>query len=167
LGVKAVNFTISHQNENGSWYYWATPDRLLYSIDNYHTGFVLECLNVCRRALAGEFKYVSELRRGLEFYADNLFLGDGTPKMYNAAARGIYPIDVHSCAQGIITFCELADFEPRYLNTAEKIAGWTISNMQDKEGYFYYRIYKNWKTDKTAYIRWGQGWMLRALSYLV
>jgi len=164
LGVKAMNFTLSHQNDDGSWYYWAPPDKMLYRIDNYHTGFVLECLNVCRRALGGEFKHASELRKGLEFYADNLFLGDGTPKMCHDR---VYPVDVHSCAQGIITFCELADFEPKYLNMAEKVARWTISNMQDNEGYFYYRIYKNWKTDKTAYIRWGQAWMLRALSYLV
>jgi len=164
LGVKASNFTISHQNEDGSWYYWAPPDKLLYNIDNYHTGFVLECLNVCRRALGEEFKYVSKLRKGLEFYAHNLFLDDGTPKINH---NRIYPIDIHSCAQGIITFCELADFEPKYLNMAKKVARWTISNMQDKEGYFYYRIYRKWKTDKTAYIRWGQAWMLRALSYLV
>lgn len=164
LGVKALNFTVNRQNEDGSWYYWAPPDKLLYNIDNYHTGFVLECLNVCRRALGEEFKYVSKLRKGLEFYADNLFLDDGTPKINR---NRIYPIDIHSCAQGIITFCELADFEPKYLNMAEKVARWTISNMQDKEGYFYYRIYRKWKTDKTAYIRWGQAWMLRALSYLV
>jgi len=106
---------------------------------------------------------VSELRKGLEFYADNLFLDDGTPKMLNDR---IYPIDIHSCAQAIITFCELADFEPKYLNMAKKVARWTISNMQDNKGYFYYRIYKNGKKDKTAYIRWGQAWMLRAISYL-
>jgi len=38
--------------------------------------------------------------------------------------------------------------------------------MQDKEGYFYYRIYKNNYVNKMPYIRWGQAWMLRALSYL-
>lgn len=164
LGIRALNFTVNRQNEDGSWYYWAPPDKLRYNIDNYHTGFVLECLNVCRRVLGREFKYGGELRKGLEFYADNLFLDNGTPKMNHDR---VYPIDVHSCAQGIITFCELADFEPKYLNMAEEVARWTISNMQDKEGYFYYRIYKNGKKDKTAYIRWGEAWMLRALSYLV
>jgi len=37
--------------------------------------------------------------------------------------------------------------------------------MQDENGYFYYRIYKNY-VDRTPYIRWGQAWMLRGLSYL-
>lgn len=68
----------------------------------------------------------------------------------------VYLIDTQSCTQGIITFCELADFEPKYLDMVGKIARWTISKMQDKEGYFYYRIYKNGKTDKTAYIRWDK-----------
>lgn len=164
LGVKAVNFSVRHQNEDGSWYYWAPPDRLLYSIDNYHTGFILESLNISRRVLRREFQHVSELRKGMKFYADNLFLDNGRPKMLHDS---VYPIDVHSCAQGIITFCELADFEPKFLNQAHKVAEWTINNMQDKEGHFYYRIYKHGNIDKTPYIRWGQAWMLRALSYLV
>lgn len=161
--LKAVNFTVSHQNEDGSWYYWAPPDKLAYRIDNYHTGFVLECLNIVRRELSDEFKYEGELRAGLKFYKESLFLDDGTPKMTD---KRVYPIDIHSCAQGIITFCELADFEPEYLSMAEKVARWTIKHMQDEEGYFYYRIYRYF-VDKTPYIRWGQAWMLRALSCLL
>jgi len=102
-----------------------------------------------------------ELNRGLEYFAHNLFLEDGLPKLRD---NSIYPVDIHSCAQGIITFCELADFEPKYLKLAEKVAKWTINNMQDREGFFYYRIYKKGKVDKTPYIRWGQAWMLYALS---
>ena len=161
MGIKAINFTMSHQNKDGSWYYWATPDKLIYNIDNYHTGFVLECLNICRRSLKEEYEYEEELRKGLKFYANNLFLNDGTPKIRH---NSIYPIDIHSCSQGIITFYELADLEPKYLNMTKKIADWSIKNMQDKKGYFYYRIYKN-RVDKTPYIRWGKAWMLRALRY--
>ena len=163
IGIKAINFTVSYQNDDGSWYYWAPPDKLLYVIDNYHTGFVLECLNIGRRVLDEEFEYEAELRKGLKFYATHLFLKDGTPKMRHDS---VYPIDIHSCAQAIITFCELADFEPKCLNMAEKVAKWTIKHMQDEEGYFYYRMYKHF-IDKTPYIRWGQAWMLRALSYLI
>ena len=163
MGIKAINFTVSHQNKDGSWYYWAPPDKLFYNIDNYHTGFVLECLNISRRILGDKFGHEKSLRRGLKFYAKNLFLNDGTPKIKHDS---IYPIDVHSCAQAIITFCELSDFEPKYLNMAEKVTEWSMRNMQDEKGYFYYRIYKN-RIDKIPYIRWGQAWILRALSYLV
>ena len=162
VGKRAINFTTSYQNEDGSWYYWAPPDELLYHIDNYHTGFVLECLNIARRSLGDEFEYDEELRKGLKYYASNLFLEDGTPKIRHDS---IYPIDIHSCAQAIITFCEISDFEARCLSMEEKVKKWTIENMQDKRGYFYYRIYKN-TVDRMPYIRWGQAWMLRGLSYL-
>jgi hypothetical protein len=162
--VSAMNFTVRDQNEDGSWYYWGPPERPFKSIDNYHTGFVLECLNIGRRALGNEFHHTKALRRGLEFYANNLFLEDGTPKLLNDS---VYPIDIHSCSQGIITFSELADFEPRCTSMARKVAEWTVGHMQDKEGCFYYRIGENRRVDKTAYIRWGQAWMIRALSYLV
>jgi len=161
---RAINFTMNHQREDGSWYYWAPPDKILKQIDNYHTGFVLENLNIYRRVTGNDFAYYNELRKGLDFYASNLFLEDGTPKMTN---ESVYPIDIHSCAQGIITFCELLDLSPNYLALAKKISKWTINKMQDKSGYFYYRIYKKGYVGKIPYIRWGQAWMLRALSYLV
>jgi len=164
MGIKAINFTVSHQNEDGSWYYWAPPNKVTHHIDNYHTGFILESLNIARRSLGKEFQYEENLRKGLKFYAEKLFVSYTIPKFTN---KSIYPIDIHSCAQAIITFCELADFEPRYLYVAKNVARWTIENMQDKrEGYFYYRIYRHY-VDKTPYIRWGQAWMLRALSYLI
>jgi hypothetical protein len=162
--ISAMNFTVRDQNDDGSWYYWGPPERPFISIDNYHTGFVLECLNIGRRALRNQFDHLKALRKGLEFYGNNLFLKDGTPKLLHDS---IYPIDIHSCSQGMITFSELADFEPRYLSKAEKVAEWTIVHMQDKEGCFYHRICESQDVDKTAYIRWGQAWMIRALSYFI
>lgn len=49
---------------------------------------------------------------------------------------------------------------------AEKVAVWTINNMQDKSGYFYYRkgrIIKN----KVPTFHWGQATMYLALSSLL
>ncbi|MHA1410281.1 MAG: hypothetical protein ACTSQY_08275 [Candidatus Odinarchaeia archaeon] len=161
--IKAINFTVSHQNKDGSWYYWAPPDELVYNIDNYHTGFVLEGLNIARRVLKDEFKYKSELVKGVEFYDRTLFVNKQIAK-YNV--NNVFPIDIHSCAQGIITFSELKDLKRKYIDNARSIARWTIKEMQDSTGYFYYRRYKTYK-DKTPFIRWGQGWMLRALSYIV
>ena len=83
------------------------------------------------------------------------------------AYDSIYPVDIHSCSQGIITFYELSDFNNKYLDLANKIALWTIKNMQDTNGYFYYRLYKSGYMSKIPFIRWGQAWMLRALSYLI
>ncbi len=162
LGLRALNFTMSYQNGDGSWYYWAPPNKLNFYIDNYHTGFILECINTCKKVLGDSFKYVEELKKGISYYADNMFLDNGAAKL---TKKSIYPIDIHSCAQGIITFSELADLYPESINRAQKIAHWTLSNMQDHDGYFYYRFNKNY-INKIPYIRWGQAWMYHALANL-
>ncbi len=46
---------------------------------------------------------------------------------------------------------------------ADKVLNWTIANMQDKKGYFYYQKYRFYKI-KIPYIRWSQAWMFYALT---
>ncbi len=47
------------------------------------------------------------------------------------------------------------------------VARWVIERMQTPEGWFIYMIDKRfgweWRSD-IPYLRWGQGWMLLALS---
>ncbi|WEU39794.1 MAG: hypothetical protein OdinLCB4_004790 [Candidatus Odinarchaeum yellowstonii] len=160
--IKALNYSISDQNKDGSWDYFGPPDKLANHIDNYHTGFILESLLTAKKILKKEFNYDYNLNKGVEFYIKKLFLKNIIPKFTN---KKIFPIDIHSCAQAIITFSELSKIKSEYKENAEKIADWTIRNMFNKKGYFYYRIYENF-IDKTPYMRWGQAWMLRALSYL-
>jgi len=164
--VRAVNFALSDQKDNGSWRYWSTR----YSrwkgirnnaIDNFHTGFMIECLNECNTHVSS-INAQANIQRGLEFYVKNLFLEESIPKM---TPSSVYPIDIHSCAQAIITLTMLSEKNKRYLNIAKKVAYWTIRSMQSKEGFFGYRIYRL-GTDKMPYIRWGQAWMLLALARL-
>ncbi len=163
LAIKSINFTMSLQNNDGSFYYWAPPDKLFKLVDNYHTGFVLECLNVCRRALGSDFNYNMELKKGLDFYAKKLFTDSGEAVI---STENKYPINIHSCAQGIITFIELADFDATNKEISSKVAKWTVKNMQDESGYFYHLINGKGYVDRMPYIRWGQAWMLLALSYI-
>jgi len=44
------------------------------------------------------------------------------------------------------------------------VLSWTIENMQDSKGFFYYQKYK-YTTCKIPYIRWAQSWMFYAFSY--
>jgi len=46
------------------------------------------------------------------------------------------------------------------------VAGWTIENMQDDDGHFYYRRYNSWLVNKTPTLHWGQATMLSALAAL-
>ena len=162
FGKKAIDFTTSHQNEDGSFYYWAPPDKLNYTIDNYHTGFVLESLRTIKDDW-GDNSYDMVYKKGIEYYFDNLFDG-ATPKLTN---KKKYPIDIQGCAQSIITFC-MDGGDPRYMRKAKEIADYSIGSFFLKnQKHFAYRIYKNGHKDKSYYFRWGDAWMMRALAYLV
>lgn len=165
MAAGATKFVVREQRENGAWHYWSTPyaDRRNIrndnTIDNYHTGFVLECLIDCDKHIQ-RFDVQKNIRKGAIFFMKNLLYEQGFPKMQ---PDRVYPIDVHSCAQTIITFSKLSEINLKYLNVSKKVALWAIRNMQDRDGFFYYRMHR-WRVDKTPYIRWGQAWMLKALS---
>lgn len=166
IAFKSLNFTIKYQNKDGSWYYWAPPSKINFHIDNYHTGFILECLEDIKNNLDSEFLYKENLNRGILYYTNELFLNNGIPKMKNDS---VFPIDIHSCAQGIITLSHFKNSSSDYEKLLQKTLKWTIKKMQDDKGYFYYRKYKKGLVlsnfiDRTPYIRWSQAWMLRALS---
>ena len=160
---KSFRFTAKHQNSDGSWYYWAPPDKLLGTIDHYHTGFVLESFQNGKKYWNGSFEFDGNLKAGMKYYLDNLFESETIPKM-NPVKK--FPIDIQSCAQAIITIGEVMDDAVEKKEWLTNVADWTFQNMFDnKNGYFYFRIYKN-RVDKTPYLRWGQSWMLRAITYL-
>ena len=93
-----------------------------------------------------------------------MFLPNGIPKFYK---NSVYPIEPHCSAQAIIVFCKLSElYGQDCIEFAKKVAYWTIDNMMDSEGYYYYqknRFYLN----KISYMRWVQAWMFKALSYLL
>ena len=162
FGIRSLNFTLSHQNDDGSFYYWAPPDELLYKIDNYHTGFVLEGLNEIK-SIYSDVNLEKALRTGLDYYASNLFDG-ATPKM---TPTNKYPIDIQSCAQGIITL-NFDKSNRKYCDLASDVADYAINKMYiEKKGHFGYRIYSSGYYDKNYYFRWGDSWMFRALANLI
>lgn len=152
---RSVRFVINRQNDDGSWVYGALPSQRW--IDSFHTGYNLECLYEFMK-FSRVNRYQENFEKGLQFYKQNFFLDDFTPKYYHGK---IYPIDIHSSAQAIICFVKFGD-----LDFAKNIAVWTIENMQDKSNFFYYqkrRLY----TNKIPYMRWSQAWMMYALTTLM
>jgi hypothetical protein len=160
LAAKSARYVIGNQNENGSWAYG--PKLRHGWVDNFHTAFILLSL----RRIGAEVPDLNTndaIKRGFEFWLENMFLPDGTPKYYDSET---YPIDIHSAAAAIAVLAEFCDLDPRALPLAEKVAGWTIENMRDPEGYFYYQLRRG-ETVKTPFIRWGQAWMAYALAKLL
>jgi hypothetical protein len=75
------------------------------------------------------------------------------------------PLDIQCASQGIQTLVGLRRFHDKSLQMARQVAAWTIRNMQDPEGYFYYRKYPV-ITNKTPTLHWGQATMFAALALL-
>ena len=161
LAERATRFVTNRQQKDGSWTYGM--EKAQSWIDNFHTAFVLfslsRVINVCQ--LGAEFQ--TSLERGYEFWKSNFFLSDGWPKYFHNDA---YPADAHAGASAIITFLELSKNNVEAIQLAEKVAEWTITNLRDKHGFFYYQRRKFY-TVKTPYMRWSQAWMLYALSHLL
>jgi len=163
LSKRVMDYIISKQKPNGAWYFSETNGIERMQID-FHQGFILNALNdFIKHTNSDNEKYTDALLKGAEFYKNEQFLPDGRCKWRYPR---LWPIDIHNQAQGIITFSKLSDIRPEYLEFAKTITKWTIDNLQDESGYFYYQ---KWPiiTNKISYMRWGQAWMLLALSTLL
>jgi hypothetical protein len=159
IARKAVQFTVHHQLQNGGWYYGADPKH--HWVDLFHTGYVLESIAIYNR-YSGDSTFEESLRKGFKFFVETFFAADGTPRYYDYKTR---PLDIQCASQGIQTLVNLRDLHPQSLNLAVKVAHWTIANMQDPTGYFYYRKYPL-ITNKTPTLHWGQATMFAALALL-
>jgi hypothetical protein len=154
---KAVAFVCDRQHANGAWAYGTLPFHQW--IDNFHTGFNLECVNEYQRC-TGDMSFDGSLKKGLTFYLENFFLPDGTSKYYHNKK---YPIDIHSPAQLLVVLSKLGLFKD-HESLASKVLTWTIQNMQNEKGYFYYQRKKMFSSH-IPYMRWAQAWMFYAMSF--
>jgi rhamnogalacturonyl hydrolase YesR len=160
LAKQAIDAAIAGQAEDGSWVYGLLPVQSW--IDSFHTGFNLNALQLYYEITKDE-KVQNAIQRGTDFYLKNFFLSDGKPKYYHNKS---YPIDIHCPGQLLISLNELQIFNNNS-ELAERVLNWTICNMQDKKGYFYYQLKKGWSS-KSPYMRWSNAFMFHALShYLV
>lgn len=164
-GNLALQYTLANQQPDGSFDYNGPPEKPNRHIDNYHTGFVLRMLFSIWK-LTGRTDVFESLKRGHAFYINNFFVDKQIPKL---TPSRMYRIDIHSCAESILCHSVLAESFPESREYATRVFNWTIKHLQDPTGYFYFGILKSRFTgitfiSKIPYIRWGQAWMLRALS---
>ena len=145
------------QQEDGSWTYSQIPPKLW--VDSFHTGYNLDGL-IAYEEQTGDKDYHENIERGFDYYIKNFFNEDGSPKYYNNQQ---YPIDIHCPGQLLVTLHRLHKFE-EYHELADKVLDWTIRNMQDDKGYFYYQLKKG-VSSKIPYMRWSNAFMFYAMSY--
>jgi rhamnogalacturonyl hydrolase YesR len=156
----AMEYSCSRQLTDGSWQYAEEPK--YHWIDNFHTGYNLDSLHYYLKA-TGDEAFRANLKKGLAFYQDHFFEDDGRPRYYHTRT---YPVDIQCAAQAIDTLALLSERDPACLELAQKVAAWSIRNMQDPEGYFYYRRYPL-VTAKVPMLHWGQATMFKALANLL
>jgi polysaccharide biosynthesis protein VpsJ len=160
LAQKAIQYTANHQRANGSWYYGEAPN--VQWVDNFHTAYVLDCFKYYITATRDD-QFQAKLDAGYEYWKNTFFLADGTPRYYD---HKTLPIDIQCSSQAIDTLVFFNDRDPQNLPLALSVAKWTIENMQDRTGYFYYRRYSPRLVNKTPTLHWGQATMLCALAGL-
>lgn len=156
LAELSVKGCCAGQKENGAWVYGMLP--IQSWVDSFHTGYNLDAL-IAYEEMTGDTKYHKYIEKGFDYYIKNFFEQDGTPKYYDNKR---YPIDIHCPGQLFITLHRLHKFSEQK-DLVKKVYEWTIKNMQDEKGYFYYQL-KPGISSKISYMRWSNAFMFQALS---
>lgn len=167
FGRKAANYTISEQNSDGSILYWGDEDEKFrkYSfsnMDHYHSGFEIRMIYKIAKLLSDK-KMMEAYKRYYSFYKKNFFLKSFIKYRPNKK----YPIDIHSCSEAII--CNSIVENGLYANESwlYKTVDWINKKMLNENGLYIYQIQKllifEYKV-KVYFLRWGQAWMLLALT---
>jgi hypothetical protein len=133
-----MQYSCTRQLADGSWWYAEAPK--YHWIDNFHTGYNLDSLK-CYIENTGDQSYDQTISKGLEFYKRHFFEPDGCPRYYHNRTQ--------EC-----------------LGLAKRVALWTIGQMQDPDGHFYYRSYALIKA-KTPMLHWAQATTYKALALLL
>jgi hypothetical protein len=161
LADRAARYVVNNQRPDGSWLYGTDPKQSW--IDNFHTAYVLFSLKRIIDVSIRKNEFQPALELGYQYWKNTFFLADGWPKYYD---HELYPADAHAAASAIVTFLECRALDDDALALAQKVATWTIQNLRDRRGFFYYQR-RRFYTVRKPYMRWTQAWMLYALSRLL
>ena len=162
---KAVSYTLSDQREDGSFDYNGPPEKPQNFVDNYHSGFVIRMLHSIWK-LTGREDVKQSLDKCVRHYTENFFEDNRIPWLL---PHRKYRVDIHSCAEAITCLSVISEDYPGTAELAGNVVEWTVNELRDPSGFFYYGLLKSRFTGRVyrsriPYIRWSQAWMLKALS---
>lgn len=150
-----LEFSVKRQRADGSWWYGEAANQRW--IDSFHTGYNLVALKEYEMR-TGDHSFAGSAERGFAFWERTFWRTDGAPRYYHDSD---YPIDTHCSAQGILTYLAFGRIEE-----AVSVARWTVENMWDKLGFFWYQRGRC-RANRMSYMRWTQAWMYYALAELL
>ncbi|MGH7979700.1 MAG: hypothetical protein ACREE6_10015, partial [Limisphaerales bacterium] len=94
-----LNFVLESQNADGSWPY--AKDGVRDFVDHFHTCFVMKALAKIH-ALTADRRIFDSLKRGIDYYLNNLFSENGMPRPFSKAPRlTVYKSELYDCAECI------------------------------------------------------------------
>jgi len=157
---EAMKYSCSRQLPDGSWYYG--ENKKFHWIDNFHTGYNLDSLK-CYIDNTDDKSFEDNLTNGFGFFKKNFFEKSGRPKYFHDQ---VYPVDIQCVSQAIDTLAYLSENDESSLELSTMVAKWAIDNMQDKNGFFYYRELP-WKKVKIPMLHWGQATMFSGMTNLL
>lgn len=103
LGLRATNFALKQQLQDGSLNYWGDEqnDKKPNSNDHYHVGFEIRMLASIATLTKNE-KIISAAKRYYNYYQKNFFEGKGNDLIPKMIPTKTFPLDIHACAEAII-----------------------------------------------------------------
>jgi len=155
----AISYSVSCQHDIGTWYY-GEEDKFHW-IDSWHTAYNLDSLKYYMDCTADR-SFSGRFQKGVRFYLDHFFLDEGTPTFYWDRSGFV---DIQCAGQALDSLVFYGDEYPEAIEIAKRVALWTIKNMQDRDGHFYFRKHR-YVTNKAPMLHWGQATMLSGLSSL-
>ena len=76
-----------------------------------------------------------------------------------------YPIDSQCAGQAIEALATFSGNDPSCLGLSRKVAHWVITNLQDPDGHFHYRIYPLCRA-RAPMLHWAQAVIYKGLAKL-
>ncbi len=154
LARQAAQYVACFQASDGSWVYGREVSQTW--IDSFHTGFVVVSMRHIAEALR-DAELLASATRGF-IYFKKTFIAEDFAVNYFSNKR--FPIDAHALGQAMVTLATFGD-----VDTAQRVAAWSIENMRSPKGYFYYQRHRLF-TNRIPYLRWSNAWMFRGLAEL-
>jgi polysaccharide biosynthesis protein VpsJ len=156
-GMDAVQTSRNAQKTDGSWYYGSRNHHKF--IDGFHSGYNLEALQAINDIIkCSEIDACIQL--GYNYYLRTFITDDADVKYYS---NSIFPLDVHSYAQAIITISKIGSGEQDFILCQAVLARMIEKFYLENKASFIYqkkRFYKN----RINYMRWTQAWAYFSMS---
>ena len=164
VAERNLNFVIESQNDDGSWYYARDGKRTF--IDHFHTCFVLKAL-IKIEGLTGHSGCSEAIKRGIEYYVNNLFDESGIPKPFSSRPRlTVYRQELYDYAECINVATLLNGRFPKLDELLSSVLNDLLRTWQNSDGSFHSRrLLLGW--DNVPMHRWAQAQLFRSLCFLL